>query len=81
MSGLGTKMRVRAEDIRPGDFTTFSGFRHVVDVTPVLESWGRGKNRVVDQLTGVILHRSDGDTDKLTVSDAEAPTYTVFRQT
>lgn len=81
MSGLGEKMRVRAEDIQPGDFTMFSGFRHVVDVTPILESWGRGKNRVVDALTGVRLHRSDGCEDKLTVSDAdEAPTYTVFRR-
>ena len=78
---MGKKMRVRAEDIAPGDFTTFTGYRRVCDVTPVLESWGRGKNRVRDALTGVILERSDGETDKLSVSgDSDgAALYTVYR--
>lgn len=78
MSGLGERLHVVAEDIRPGDFTTFDGFRQAVDVTPVLSSWGRGRKRVVDQLTGVKLTRCDGTEHEL---PAGAPaTFKVYRQ-
>lgn len=31
---FGTKMRIAAADIRPGDFTNFNGMRHVLSVRP-----------------------------------------------
>lgn len=34
MTDLGTKMRLTADQLRPGDFTTFTGFRHVLAVRP-----------------------------------------------
>ncbi len=76
--------RVAPEDIAPGDFTRFSGFRGVLDVTPVYITYGRGKNKVVDELTAVVLDRADGTQDRLPVGafhpkTNEPMTYAVYR--
>lgn len=32
MTGLGVKLNLPADEVKPGDFTLFSGFRRVVEV-------------------------------------------------
>ncbi len=80
---MGTKMRVAPEDIAPGDMTTFTGYRLAADVTPVLQTQGRGSKKR-EWISDVVISRQDGTQDKLIVGafdpkTGDPLTYTVYR--
>lgn len=80
---MGRKLRVPPEDIMPGDFTTHTGYRNVLDVTPVYLTEGRGKKKR-EWLARVSLLRADGTADDIEVDafhpkTGEPMTYTVYR--
>lgn len=62
MSSLGTKLRVAARYVEPGDFTTRTGFRCVTRAEPVEVSRGRGSKRRT-YVSDIRLHRVDGATE------------------
>ncbi len=79
---MGRKLRLPVEDIMPGDFTTMSGYRQAVDVTPVYATAGRGSKKR-EWLSAVLLERCDGTSesiDPMLLTKKGAPmTYTVYR--
>ncbi len=75
MSALGTKLRVAARYVEPGDFTTRSGFRQAVRVEPVTITRGRGSKRRTFVLD-VRITRVDGSVELVPVDE---PT-TVYRR-
>ncbi len=80
---MGDKIRVVAEDIMPGDFTMFTGYRRALDVTPVYETTGRGKKRT-ERLVSVVIDRAAALPDTLNVNLLDPKThepklYTVYR--
>jgi hypothetical protein len=75
MSGLGAKLHLAARYVEAGDFTTITGYRHVVRVEPVVTTHGRGRKKR-SYVSDVKLHRVMGDHD---VVPAEQ-TITVYRR-
>ncbi len=79
---MGAKLRLPVEEILPGDWTTMTGYRRVIDVTPVYATEGRGRSRR-EWLRAVLLERCTGDPDSidpmLLTKDGEPMTYTVYR--
>ncbi len=66
---LGSRVTVCAVDVRNGDFTTFSGYRHVVEVVVKRRAVGRGRKRTITAV-GVDIHRCDGSIDRILPGDA-----------
>lgn len=60
------QLTLTAAEVEPGDWTFFTGFRRVVDVTPVEVTHGRGKKKRV-YVEAVLLSRVDGTDDRLPV--------------
>jgi hypothetical protein len=56
---MGECLALLAHEVRAGDFTTSTGYRHVVSVEHIYVTAGRGKKKAT-LLTEVLLHRALG---------------------